>query len=64
MWFSFSRLPDTLCDYKVTKSPGILVPCVFKAYVGSVRGLWMRAKLKEGLVVTCEQSLRGEKGGQ
>lgn len=64
MWFSCSRLPYIPCDCKVTKTRGILVPWVFKAYVGSVRGLWMRMKLKEGLVVNCEQSLRGEKGGQ
>lgn len=64
IWFSFNRVPAILCDYKVTKTPGRLVPWVFKACVGSVRGLWMRVKLKEGLVLTCEQSLRGEKGGQ
>lgn len=64
MQFSFSRVSDILCDYKVTKTPGILVPWVFKARVGSVRGLWMRVKLKEGLVLTCELSLRGENGGQ
>lgn len=59
IWFSFNRVPDSLCDYKVTKTPGILVPWVFKA------GLGMRVKLKEGLVLTCEQSpLEGEKGGQ
>lgn len=61
MRFSFNRVPDSLCNYKVSKTAGILVPWVFKAYVGSVRGLWMRVKLKEGLVLTCEQSLRGGK---
>lgn len=61
MRFSFNRVLDSLCDYKVSKTAGILVPWVFKAYVGSVRGLWMRVKLKEGLVLTCEQSLRGGK---
>ena len=65
IWFSFNRVPDSLCDYKVTKTPGILVPWVFKAFVESVRGLGMRVKLKEGLVLTCEQSpLEGGKGGQ
>lgn len=39
MWFSFSRAPDSLCDYKVSKTAGILVPWVFTAYAGSVRGL-------------------------
>lgn len=64
IWFSFNRVPDSLCDYK-TQTPGILVPWVFKAFVESVRGLGMRVKLKEGLVLTCEQSpFEGEKGGQ
>lgn len=62
MWYSFNRVPDSLCDYKVSKTASILVPCVFRAGVGSVRGLWMRVELKEGLVLTCEHYLgQGER---
>lgn len=28
MWFSFNRVPDSLCDYKVSKTASILVPWV------------------------------------
>lgn len=62
MWHSFNQVPNSLCDYKVSKTASILVSCVFRAGVGSVRGLWTRVELKEGLVLTCEQPLRwGEK---
>lgn len=54
MWFLFNRVLDIFCDYKVTKILGIFVFWVFKVYVGLVRGLWMRVKLKEGLVLICE----------
>lgn len=51
-------VPDIVCDYKVMKTWACTLG--IQSTVGSVRGLRVRVRLKEGSAWSCEQFLKRE----